>query len=51
MLGPGGGGGRELVVVHDLETGRADSRELSFMSSVVDMMQTGSGILSWGFKN
>jgi len=46
MLGPGGGGG-ELVVVHDLEAWRAGSRELSFMRSVVDMKQTGLGILSW----
>jgi hypothetical protein len=54
MLGPGGGGGGgggELVVVHDLEAWRAGSRELSFMRSVVDMNQTGLGILSWGFKN
>lgn len=48
MLVPGGG---ELVVVHDLEAGRAGSRDVSFMSSVVDMKQTGLGILSWRFKN
>jgi hypothetical protein len=51
MLGPGGGGGGELVVVHDLEAWRAGSRELSFMRSVVDMKQTGLSILSSGFKN